>query len=290
MSRRVDGTIARDATSGSVAPRRERLRRAGLANPHGYYSIANRGSVRARDFDAVVKIDPKPGEAEVRCELVLEPGLSVRGRLVDPDGRPVIGVTAFGLSATAGAASRGRRRFSMAPEFTAIGLDPDHPRLRLVPQPAAHPRAHGDALGLGRPRADHRHAPAVRHRSSAGCSTPRADPSPMSRSSPSSSMNSSVGGYGVDPGADRRQRPVPHHGPAAGPHLSPRRLEFSRQGRIRETSPSASARSRTWATCGIESLRPGSSVLPEPCDESRPGIARGIVLAWRASVSAILLC
>jgi 5-hydroxyisourate hydrolase-like protein (transthyretin family) len=97
-------------------------------NPHGYYSIANQGSVRARDFDAVVKVDPKPGEAEVRCELVLEPGISIPGRLVDPDGRPVTGATAFGLSALRGGAPAHAPILDGA-EFTAIGVDPDHPRL-----------------------------------------------------------------------------------------------------------------------------------------------------------------
>ncbi len=97
-------------------------------NPHGYYAIANRGSVRAEDFDAVVKIDPRPGEAELRCELVLEPGISIRGRLVDPDGRPVTGATAFGLSVGRGGVPAQAPILDGA-EFTAIGLDPDHPRL-----------------------------------------------------------------------------------------------------------------------------------------------------------------
>src|SRR5262249_23274021 len=66
----------------------------------GYYSTANRGLVRAEEFHAVVKIDPDVKEAEVRCDVVLDPGLSIRGKLVDPDGRPVSDVSAFFLTAT----------------------------------------------------------------------------------------------------------------------------------------------------------------------------------------------
>ncbi len=98
-------------------------------NAGGLYPTANRGAVRAEDFNAVARIDPEPGTAELRCELVLEPGLSIRGKLVDPDGRPVAGVTAFGLAWGVQGGIPAPAPLLDGAEFTAIGLDPDHPRL-----------------------------------------------------------------------------------------------------------------------------------------------------------------
>jgi protocatechuate 3,4-dioxygenase beta subunit len=94
-----------------------------------YFSTANRGLVRAEDFHGAVKINPGPTATELRCELVLEPGLSIRGKLVDPDGRPVTGAKVFGLNSTATSGLMAEPPVLDGAEFTAIGLDPDHPRL-----------------------------------------------------------------------------------------------------------------------------------------------------------------
>jgi hypothetical protein len=98
-------------------------------DPGGYYATANRGLVRAEDFHAAVKIDPKPNAAGLRCELVLEPGLSIRGKLVDPDGRPVTGVTAFGLTSAGSGGVPAQTPVLDGAEFNVTGLDPDRPRL-----------------------------------------------------------------------------------------------------------------------------------------------------------------
>jgi hypothetical protein len=94
----------------------------------GYYATANRGLVRAEEFHAAARIDPQPGAAALRGELVLEPGLSVGGRLVDPDGRPVTGATTSGLRNYVGGIPVQTTLLDDA-EFTAIGLDPASPRI-----------------------------------------------------------------------------------------------------------------------------------------------------------------
>ncbi len=98
------------------------------ADQGGYFATANRGLVHAEEFHAATRIDPEPGAAELRCELVLEPGLTVRGRLVDPDGRPVTGVTASGLRNYVGGIPVQTILLDEA-EFSVSGLDPVNPRI-----------------------------------------------------------------------------------------------------------------------------------------------------------------
>jgi protocatechuate 3,4-dioxygenase beta subunit len=98
-------------------------------DPGGYYSTANRGLVRAEDFHAVVKVDPAPAANELRLDLVLEPGLSIRGKLVDPDGRPVAGASVYNLTAAGMGGIVAGPPSSDGAMFNATGLDPDRPRL-----------------------------------------------------------------------------------------------------------------------------------------------------------------
>jgi protocatechuate 3,4-dioxygenase beta subunit len=109
------------------ASRPEQWRHA--ANPGGLYPTANRGPVRGDEYHAVARIDPKPGTAELHRELVLEPGLTIRGKLVDLDGRPVEGVTAYGLTWAFHGGVPAQAPILAGAEFTASGVDPDHPRL-----------------------------------------------------------------------------------------------------------------------------------------------------------------
>ena len=70
------------------------------------------------------KIIDVPADAQsFHVDLELTRGLSRKGRVVDPDGKPVDGAQCYGLSATWG-------RMKTLPDetFEVRGLEPDHPR------------------------------------------------------------------------------------------------------------------------------------------------------------------
>jgi RNA polymerase sigma factor (sigma-70 family) len=90
-------------------------------------------------YHAIVPIDPdekKPASRKV--EITLDPGRTTSGSVVGPDGKPVTGVIAFGLTAVPdpGAQTFPRPdRFGPPPPerlkdstFTAVGLNPKEPR------------------------------------------------------------------------------------------------------------------------------------------------------------------
>src|SRR5262249_21129335 len=74
----------------------------------------------------------------LKCDIALEPGLSRPGSLVGPDGKPVTGAIAFGLTAVPDPGSRTfprQPRYGPPPPdrlqpstFTALGIDPKQPR------------------------------------------------------------------------------------------------------------------------------------------------------------------
>ena len=92
------------------------------ADKQGFYSTANLGLVAPIWFHTVVRIEPKPDATELHRDLVLEPGRSIRGKLVDPDGRAVEGVSATRLTAL------GFVDHLPGSSFTATGLEADRPR------------------------------------------------------------------------------------------------------------------------------------------------------------------
>jgi RNA polymerase sigma factor (sigma-70 family) len=79
------------------------------------------------NFAAFATINPKPGDEPIKVDFVLDAGGVVKGRVVGPDGQPLAGVLASSL----------RHDWYVdawpplpkSGEFTAIGLDPEHPRL-----------------------------------------------------------------------------------------------------------------------------------------------------------------
>src|SRR5439155_9533092 len=68
-------------------------------------------------------IDPPEGAEVINLELQFGPGRTVTGRVVDPDGKPLPGVTAAGLTAT-----YDRPLTLKEATFTAVALDPEQPR------------------------------------------------------------------------------------------------------------------------------------------------------------------
>jgi protocatechuate 3,4-dioxygenase beta subunit len=68
-------------------------------------------------------IEPAAGTATLTCDLQFDPGRSLSGTIVDPDGKPLAGCTAVGLTATYDHATT-----LPTAAFTAIALDPERPR------------------------------------------------------------------------------------------------------------------------------------------------------------------
>src|SRR5262249_25182639 len=79
------------------------------------------------NFQAFARIEPKLGDEPLKVDFVLDTGGIVKGRVFGPDGQPAAGALAAGLrhdNYTDDWPPVGKTG-----EFTAIGLDPKHPRL-----------------------------------------------------------------------------------------------------------------------------------------------------------------
>ncbi len=68
-------------------------------------------------------IRPGKGAKEMSCDIDLDPGTTRSGKIVGPDGKPVAGVTAYGLRVL-----EGRTPKLAGAAFRAYGLDPAAPR------------------------------------------------------------------------------------------------------------------------------------------------------------------
>jgi RNA polymerase sigma factor (sigma-70 family) len=75
-------------------------------------------------------IEPPDGAEPLAVNFAVDPGKSVTGRVEDPDGKPLAGATFAGL----GSVWVGAERREDA-TFTAVALDPDHPRSVAVVHP-----------------------------------------------------------------------------------------------------------------------------------------------------------
>ena len=75
-------------------------------------------------YNAYRVIDPAAGDESIACDLTVDPGRSLTGTVVDPDGGPLDGVTVFGLDPLQfDGPGRAVDRI-----FTARALDPGDPR------------------------------------------------------------------------------------------------------------------------------------------------------------------
>ena len=73
------------------------------------------------------RLDLKPTDRSVTFDLFLDPGRTLKGKLLDPDGKPVRGATAYGLSwqATRDGGRYTRDEALKTADFTATSLDPN---------------------------------------------------------------------------------------------------------------------------------------------------------------------
>lgn len=109
-------------------------------------------SIEFLNIECAVKVvDFAEGAAPVSVTLSVDPGKTMKVQLQDPDGKPLPGVLASGVTA-----SRPGTFELKAAEFTARALDPDEPRLLVF----LHPRRKlGGSLTL---RGDEKEPPIVR--------------------------------------------------------------------------------------------------------------------------------
>jgi hypothetical protein len=90
------------------------------------------------DYHAIVRVEPSGADASSRCfDIMLDPGVTRRGTLVGPDGKPVTGAFAFGLTATSARARFGEPVLSglTGADFTAVGVNPREPRYLVFVHP-----------------------------------------------------------------------------------------------------------------------------------------------------------
>jgi RNA polymerase sigma factor (sigma-70 family) len=90
----------------------------------GQRIIALSGSFSPEECHAIAAIDPEPGADVVTCDLQVDPGRTLSGTVLDPDGKPLAGVTARGVSAR----FRHLTQQLDSAAFELFGLDPRQPR------------------------------------------------------------------------------------------------------------------------------------------------------------------
>jgi RNA polymerase sigma factor (sigma-70 family) len=80
----------------------------------------------ASNFQAFAEINPKPNDEPVKVKFVLDAGRIVKGKILDPEGRPLSGALAAGLRHDWYQDADGPLKTA---DFTVLGLQPDRPRL-----------------------------------------------------------------------------------------------------------------------------------------------------------------
>jgi RNA polymerase sigma factor (sigma-70 family) len=79
----------------------------------------------AGNYHTLVEVKPEAGAAVYACEILLDPGLTLTGTVLGPDGKALAGALASGLDSFGG---WGYQPLNTA-EFTAVGLEPGEMRL-----------------------------------------------------------------------------------------------------------------------------------------------------------------
>ncbi|HEY1377053.1 MAG TPA: sigma-70 family RNA polymerase sigma factor [Gemmataceae bacterium] len=113
---------------------------AARADDADHYRSASAGGVRttygleAGDYQAFARINPDPkDEKSLRCDIAVEPGRTLDGKVVGPDGKPLAGARVAGLHQ--------RYQFGEKPEklagdsFTVAGFGPADPHVLVFAHP-----------------------------------------------------------------------------------------------------------------------------------------------------------
>jgi len=84
----------------------------------------------AQETFALARIDPAKGTESIKRDVALDPGVTYRGTLVGPDGKPLVGARSSGLTH-----DRGWEAAALeTAEFTVRAFNPKRPRLVLFRQ------------------------------------------------------------------------------------------------------------------------------------------------------------
>jgi RNA polymerase sigma factor (sigma-70 family) len=89
-------------------------------------------SISPSNYQAFAEINPKPGEGPVKVAFTLGAEGIVKGKVLDPDGQPLVGALAAGLRHDWFTSADVPLRTA---EFTALGLAPTRPRLLCFAHP-----------------------------------------------------------------------------------------------------------------------------------------------------------
>ncbi len=82
----------------------------------------------AQGYHTLVEVNPAVDAKQMTCDLLLDPGRTLKGEILDPDGKPLAGVRVSGLRNYNGH-GYWEHELLKTSTFTVTGLDPDHSRL-----------------------------------------------------------------------------------------------------------------------------------------------------------------
>ncbi|HEV3261593.1 MAG TPA: sigma-70 family RNA polymerase sigma factor [Gemmataceae bacterium] len=91
----------------------------------------------AKGYHTLVEVSPEKAAALVTCPVVLDPGRTLAGKVLGPDGKPLAGARVSGLTSYGGHGYWEHETQKTA-EFAATGLKPGEPRLLLFVHEGKH--------------------------------------------------------------------------------------------------------------------------------------------------------
>ena len=109
-------------------------------------------SAPTMNYCAIARIDAATGARSVKRDLTVDPGLTFKGTVLGPDGRPLAGAWGVGLTARGNFSDKDWEMMKTA-EFTVSGYNPHRPRPLLFQHPekglvgvAQPPKNEGDSI------------------------------------------------------------------------------------------------------------------------------------------------
>jgi RNA polymerase sigma factor (sigma-70 family) len=99
----------------------------GMVEAQGYFHTYPH-LLFARHYHTLVEVNPAADARQLTCDLLLDPGHTLKGEVHGPDGKPLVGVRVSGLR-TYGGHGLWENEPLKTPAFTVTGLDAEQPRL-----------------------------------------------------------------------------------------------------------------------------------------------------------------